>query len=82
MTNEKQKRQLPHEYLNMFQASSIETLKQTGEPWEHYIWINDRNLLAETVKLGEDRGFIIKDIDSLNWSRDEYLVYQHFVRNG
>jgi len=68
--------------LTDFEKITVETLKKTGKPWKHYIWVNDRTLLGETIKMCEERGYIIKDIDSLNWSEDEYLVYKHFTNNG
>ena len=36
-----------------------------GEKWEHYIWVNDKSLIPQSVAFMEANGLIVRDLTEL-----------------
>eukprot|EP00347_Sterkiella_histriomuscorum_P010149 403377414 len=70
----------PEVYQNMLTTNRV--LESDGTKWTHYLWVNDKSLVPESVKWFESNGFIIREITELKEDRELMRIIDHHISQG
>jgi len=62
-------KELREEDVNNVIRINKEILQETGYSYEHVLWVNDKNLIPESVKNLDPKGIIVREIASLAGSK-------------
>lgn len=65
LTHSDSPKELRQEDMGNIVRINNEILQKTGYSYEHIVWVNDKNLIPESVKFLQSKDILVKEMDSL-----------------